>query len=54
MISLYEAGISFESRLVAHRAGDHREDGYLHLNPAGKVPALIADDRALSENVAIL
>lgn len=54
MISLEEAGVEFESRLVAHRAGEHKNKSYLQLNPSGKVPALVAEGRALAENVAII
>lgn len=54
MISLDETGVHFESRLISHRANDHRAENYLRLNPTGKVPVLIANGRPLSENVAIL
>jgi glutathione S-transferase len=54
MIALEEIGTPFETHLVAFMAGEHRGADYLALNPAGKVPLLIADGRALTQNVAIL
>lgn len=34
--------------------GEHRSPDYLKVNPKGKVPALVMDGQALTENVAIL
>lgn len=53
MIALEQAGVSFESRLIAFRAKETRTEEYLRLNPAGKVPCLIIDGVSISENVAI-
>ena len=52
-VALEEAGASFETILVRFLKGEHRSAGYLALNPKGKVPTLLIDGQALSENVAI-
>ncbi|MEC7761573.1 MAG: glutathione S-transferase family protein [Pseudomonadota bacterium] len=54
MTCLEEAGVPFESRVVSFAAGEQRDVDYLKLNPAGKVPVLIENGAALSENVAII
>lgn len=54
LIALEESGRPYETRLVAFMRGDHRSGDYLSLNPAGKVPVLIADGVPLAQNVAIL
>jgi glutathione S-transferase len=54
LIALEEAGASFETRLVAYLAGDHRKPEFLALNPSGKVPVLEIDGEALTQNSAIL
>ncbi len=54
LIALEEAGVPFEARVVAFMAGEHRKPDYLALNPAGKVPTLVADGEAVAQNVAIL
>jgi glutathione S-transferase len=54
LIALEELGIPFEAKLIRFMKGEHRSLGYLRLNPKGKVPLLVVDDRPLSENVAIL
>jgi glutathione S-transferase len=54
MITMFEGGIEFEPRLIRFMAGQHRSPEYLAQNPKGKVPLLLAGDRKLSENVAIL
>jgi len=54
MIALEEIGAPFETRLVAFMKGEHRAPAYLALNPAGKLPLLVADGRPLAQNVAIL
>ena len=53
-IALEEAGVSFESRVVRFMKGEHKSPDYKKHNPKGKVPALIVDGEALTENVAIL
>ena len=47
MTCLEEAGVSFESRVVSFTAKEQRDTDYLKLNPAGKVPVLVEDGRAL-------
>lgn len=54
LIALEETGHSFETKLVAFMKGDHKSPEFLALNPAGKIPLLVADGRPLSQNVAIL
>ena len=53
LINLNEAGASFEVRKINLRRGDNMTSDYLAINPLHKVPVLIADGRALTENVAI-
>ena len=54
LIALEEAGCNYVARPVVLSRGEHRQPGYLRLNPKGKVPFLLADGVPLSENVAIL
>ncbi|MGZ8311142.1 MAG: glutathione S-transferase family protein [Allosphingosinicella sp.] len=54
LIALEEIGTSYEAQLVAFMKGEHRSPEYLALNPAGKVPLLVADGRPLAQNAAIL
>ncbi|HUN74070.1 MAG TPA: glutathione S-transferase family protein [Steroidobacteraceae bacterium] len=54
LIALEEIGEPFETRLIRFKKGDHRSAEYLALNPAGKVPTLVVDTAALTQNVAIL
>ena len=53
LINLNEAGASFEVRKINLRKGDNMTSDYLAMNPLHKVPVLIVDGRALTENVAI-
>ena len=52
-VALEEAGATFETVLVRFMKGEHRSPEYLALNPKGKVPTLLIDGLALTENVAI-
>ncbi len=53
-IFLAEKGVSIETRTVNLMALEHKQDGYLSVNPLGAVPALVLDDGAvLTESVAI-
>lgn len=54
LISLEEAGVPFEARPVAFARGEHRRAEFLAINPAGKVPVLVADGVAFTQNPAIL
>jgi glutathione S-transferase len=53
-IALHEIGVQFESRLVALARNENRAPSYLAINPEGKVPTLLIDDRPLTEVAAIL
>lgn len=53
-IALEEAGVPFETVVVRFMKGEHKSPEFRKLNPAGKVPALIIDGEALTENVAIV
>jgi glutathione S-transferase len=53
-IALHEVGARFEERHVSIAKGDLRQDGYLAINQAGKVPTLLIDGRPLTEVAAIL
>ena len=52
-ILLTEAGATFDTLPVNLAKGENHGAEYLRLNPKGKVPALIIDGIALTENVAI-
>ena len=54
LIALEEIGHPYKLEIVAFMKGQHRSPEYLALNPRGKVPTLVVDGVALSENVAIL
>jgi glutathione S-transferase len=53
-ICLEQAGQDFESVLIRFMKGEHKSPEYKKLNPKGKVPTLVIDGRALTENVAII
>ena len=53
LIVLEELGVPFEAQLVAFMAGEHKSEEYLALNPAGKVPTLVANGQAVVQNAAI-
>ncbi|MEO9132180.1 MAG: glutathione S-transferase family protein [Sphingomonas sp.] len=53
-IALEHIGVPFETRVVRFMAGEHKSAEYRRFNPKGKVPALLIDGEALTENVAIL
>src|SRR4051812_42572873 len=52
-VTLTEAGANFEVRPVNLRKGQQNTPDYLRLNPKHKVPVLMVDGQALTENVAI-
>lgn len=54
LIALEEIGQPFDAQLVTFMKGEHRSPDYLALNPAGKVPTLLADGQPLTQNIAIL
>ncbi len=53
-VALKEAGAEFDVQLVNFRRRTHLSEEYLRLNPKHKVPVLVVDGLALTENVAIL
>ena len=53
-IALNEVGAAFEMRPLSLARKEHRSPDYLRLNPEGKVPTLLVDDRPLTEVAAIL
>lgn len=53
-ICLEEAEQEFESVVVRFMRGEHKSPDYKKLNPKGKVPTLVIDGQALTENVAII
>lgn len=53
-IVLEELGIPYEAVRISTAAGEQRKPEYLKINPRGRVPTLVADGKALVENVAIL
>ncbi len=53
-IVLGETQQPFESRVVRFMRGEHKSSEFKRLNPKGKVPAIVVDREALTENVAII
>jgi glutathione S-transferase len=53
-IALHEIGVPFEARPMSFKNNDLGAPGYLRLNPEGKVPTLVIDERPLTEVAAIL
>jgi glutathione S-transferase len=53
-ITLEEAGVPYETKMLAMAKQEQRSETYLKLNPRGKVPALDVDGTILTENLAIL
>lgn len=53
MITLEEAEADYKIELVRFMQGAHKQPEYLALNPKGKVPCLLTEEGALTENVAI-
>ena len=52
-VTLTEAGAQFDVRNLNTRANQHKTPEFLALNPKHKVPVLVIDGEALTENVAI-
>ena len=52
--ALQELDIEFEAISIKLTEGQGQSPEYLHLNPAGKVPALLDGDFVLTESVAIV
>src|SRR5262249_10433805 len=53
-IALHEVGAEFESRPMSFGKKDMKSPSYLAINPEGKVPTLVVDDRPLPEVAGIL
>ena len=53
-IALHEIGVPFESRPLSFAKKENRTPAYLAINPEGKVPTLLIDERPLTEVAAIL
>lgn len=53
-IVLEEIGLEFETPLIRFMKGEHKSPHYKKLNPKGKVPTLLIDGEALTENLAII
>ena len=53
-IALAETGADYEAVRLDLRSGEQRKPDYLAVNPKGRVPALVTDHGALTENPAIL
>jgi len=52
-VTLTEAGAEFDVRNINTRNGQNRTPEYLKLNPKHKVPVLVIDGEALTENIAL-
>jgi glutathione S-transferase len=53
-IALHEIGVPFEARSLSFFKKEHREPGFLAINPAGKVPTLTIDGVTVTEVAACL
>jgi glutathione S-transferase len=53
-IGLEETGAPYEEKPTLLPKGEHKTEAYLKINPRGKVPALSADGKVITENTAIL
>lgn len=54
LVTLHESGAEFDVIPISLKNGDQRSAEYLRINPKSKVPVLVIDGEALTENVAIL
>ena len=48
-IALHEVGAAFDARPLSFHRRENRTPAYLALNPEGKVPTLLVNDRPLTE-----
>ncbi|XP_050363371.1 glutathione S-transferase-like [Argentina anserina] len=53
LVALYEKEVEFEFVLIDMRAGEHKKESFLALNPFGQVPAFEDGDLQLFESRAI-
>src|SRR6266581_1814401 len=54
LVTLHESGAQFEVKPISLKNGQHKTSEYMRINPKSKVPVLVVDGEALTENVAIL
>lgn len=54
MLALLLKGLDFDDHLLSFSDREHKQPGYLALNPRGKVPALVDGDVVVRESIAIL
>ncbi|MEM8937263.1 MAG: glutathione S-transferase family protein [Pseudomonadota bacterium] len=52
--ALEEANLEYDDQSIDIIAGEQKSPEYLKVHPGGKVPALVVDDKVLTENAAIL
>jgi len=52
--ALDELALDYELIRLDYNRGEHRSAEFLQLNPLGKVPVLLNDDKVLTESVAII
>ncbi len=50
---LEEAGVEYTAKSIDFRAGEHKSEAFLKVNPNGKVPALTDGDFTIWESLAI-
>jgi len=53
-IALHEIGMPFKAHAISLKNKQQREPGYLAMNPEGKVPLLLIEERPLTEVAGIL
>ncbi|HLY87835.1 MAG TPA: glutathione S-transferase family protein [Acetobacteraceae bacterium] len=53
-IALHEVGAAYEPKPLSFHKKQNRDPAFLAINPEGKVPTLLIDDRVLTEVAAIL
>jgi glutathione S-transferase len=53
-ITLEESGLPYETHRMNFAEGEQRKPEYLKINPRGRVPTLVVDGHALTENVGII
>jgi len=53
-IALEEVGIPYDTHRMILADGDQKKPEYLRINPRGRVPTLVVDNKILTENVGIL
>src|SRR6266436_10031968 len=54
LVTLHESGAEFDVKPISLKNKQQHDADYLRINPKGKVPVLVVDGEALTENVAIL